>query len=104
MASFNVSGHDLAAATASNTTTTDDDRNLTIIYGTLGTLLALMSLMVAVLSFLRRPCRRRQQQRRGTDQRDGPCEDCEDDELRCNSTVVQDDDCVELQNHYSASN
>ena len=102
MASFNVSDHNLAASR----TTTTDDRTLTIIYGTLGTVLALLSLMVAILSFLRRPCCR-QRQRRRTDQGDGACEDCEDcgdDELRYSPMVVQDDDCVELQNHYSASN
>ena len=88
MASFNGSDHDLTATTAASNTTTgdDDDRTLTIIYGTLGTVLALLSLMVVVLSFMR-PGR----QRRRTDQRDGACED---DESRF-PMVVQDD--CELQ-------
>jgi hypothetical protein len=92
MASFNGSDHDLTATTtttASNTTTdNDNDKKLTIIYGTLGTVLALLSLMVATISFMR-PGR----QWRRTDHRDGACED---DESRF--LVVAQDDC-ELQSH-----
>lgn len=87
MASFNSSDHNLTAE-ASDTTMTDD-RTLTILYGTLGTVLALMSLMVAALSFLRP-----NQQQCVTGHRDEACED----ESRCEVCEVAHDD-RELQNH-----
>ena len=83
MASFNSSDHNLTAE-ASDTTMTDD-RTLTILYGTLGTVLALMSLLVATISFLRP-----NQQQCVTGHRD---EACQDESRR---EVAQDD--RELQN------
>jgi hypothetical protein len=76
MADFDSSGHDLAAPN-----TPIDERKLTIIYGTLGVMIACMSLIVTILSLIRSSW-----QRRGADQ----CDEASEDELQ---DMVARNDC-----------